>query len=159
MRIQRLIPTILLIGLSLCAAAARAEVQCFGEACFTVRGVPQRTVLHTDGRGAYAGRVTINGRTVRGVADTGASYVTMSARTADELAIPYATARPVRMRTANGTINARAIMLSSVTVGSITMKEVEAVITETDHPLLIGMSFLRRVSMSSNGDAMTLVKR
>lgn len=142
-----------------CAATARAEVRCFGEACFTAKGAPQRTVLQTDGRGAYAGRVTINGRTVRGMADTGASYVTISARTADELGIPYATARPLRMRTANGIINARAVMLRSVTVGNITVKEVEAVITETDHPLLIGMSFLRRVTMSSNGDAMILLKR
>jgi aspartyl protease family protein len=145
---------------ALSAAAQSYERGCSAEGCYAASSdVSARTVLQLDGRGAYAGRVTINGRTVRGIADTGATAVTMSARTADELGISYANARPVRMKTANGTATARAVMLRSVTVGNITIKEVEAIVTEADHPLLIGQSFLGRVKTTSNGEAMTLSKR
>ena len=163
MQIRNVIGVALFAGLSLAALSVNAQGYdraCAGDACYAASGeTTARTVLHLDGRGAYAGRVTINGRTVRGIADTGASAVTMSARTADELGISYANARPVRMKTANGTATARVVMLHSVTVGNLTVKDVDGLVTEADHPLLIGQSFLARVKTTSNGDSMTLSKR
>jgi predicted aspartyl protease len=46
-----------------------------------------------------------------------------------------------------------------VTIGNITLNEVEAVVSEADHPLLIGMSFLGRLTINTHGNGMMLVKQ
>lgn len=119
----------------------------------------QTATLRSSGRGSYAATVTINGKSVRGIIDTGATSVGMGARTATELGIAYSAGRQVQIRTANGVITGRAVMLDAVSVENITLHNVEATVSEGDHPLLVGMSFLSRVTMTSSGGAMTLVKR
>lgn len=137
----------------------RKGPECFSDACFGSAGDGvQKTVLQTGPGGSYTAMVTINGKTLRGVVDTGASYVSLSAKTASELGISYINGQPMRMRTANGTTTSRAVVLRSVTVGNITLNNVEAAVSESDHPLLIGMSFLKRLSITTNGGAMTLAK-
>ena len=137
----------------------RSKLECFGDACLAApAGSVQKTVLQSGPGGAYTAAVTINGRTLQGIVDTGATYVSMSSRTANELGITYASGRKIQLRTANGIAPGRAIVLGSVRVGNITLERVEAVVGEADHPLLIGMSFLSRVTISSNGSGLTLVK-
>ena len=137
----------------------RNRLECFGDACLAAPGGGvQRTVLQSGPGGGYTATVTINGRTVQGLVDTGATYVSMSSRTANELGVAYASGRRVQLRTANGVAPGRAIVLDSVRVGNITLERVEAVVGEADHPLLIGMSFLSRLSISTNGTGLTLVK-
>ena len=50
-------------------------------------------------------------------------------------------------------------MLNAVTVGRITLQQVYAVVGESEMPILIGTSFLGRVSIASDGKRMTLTKR
>jgi clan AA aspartic protease (TIGR02281 family) len=118
----------------------------------------RETVLQMGPAGSYMAMVAINGKTVRGIVDTGASTVALSAGTADELGISYINGRPIQMRTVNGTIKGRAIVLRSISVGGITLENVEAVVSEGDHPLLVGMSFLKRLGITTSGNAMTLTK-
>ena len=110
------------------------------------------------GAGAFKTMVTINGKTVPAIIDTGATFVTMSAKTAGELGLGYEGGKQMKMNTANGTTTNNAIMLDRVTVGGITLSRVEGAVGQTDMPVLIGMSFLRRVNMTTNGNVMTLVR-
>jgi aspartyl protease family protein len=97
--------------------------------------------------------------TVNGMIDTGASLVSMSAQVARQLGIVYANGRPMTMTTANGTIRAQTVTAREVTVGSITLRDVAVAVSEGDMPLLIGMSFLRRLEMEIQGSSMTLSQR
>ena len=138
----------------------RDAPECFGNACLAhAQGGTQVVSLRANASGQYATMVTINGKSVRGVIDTGATLVSMSARTAEELGISYERGRRLQVVTANGTVANRAVMLDSVTVGNITLRQVEGAVGENDMPVLIGMSFLKRLVMSTDGASMTLVKR
>ena len=133
--------------------------ECFADRCGAVNGGgPQVAFLQAFGPSGFKTMVTINGKSVPAIIDTGASFVTMSAKTAGELGIGYEGGKQMKMRTANGTTTNSAIMLDSVTVGGITLNRVEGSVGQSDMPVLIGMSFLRRVNMTTNGNAMTLVR-
>ena len=137
----------------------RGRGECFGDSCFASSSAHvQQTVLRADARGSYSAPVTINGKTVRGIVDTGATLVAIGAKTANELGIAHTTGRRLRVQPANGIVHARAVMLDSVTVGNITLNDVEGAVSESDHPLLIGMSFLKRLTINSGAGGMTLVR-
>jgi clan AA aspartic protease (TIGR02281 family) len=140
-------------------ARVRGGGECFGESCFGSSAGHTQTVLRADTRGSYSAPVTINGKTVRGIIDTGATLVAIDAKTAKELGIAYGTGRRLRVQTANGIVHARAVKLDSVTVGNITLNDVEGAVSEAEHPLLIGMSFLKRLTIHSGAGGMTLVKQ
>jgi clan AA aspartic protease (TIGR02281 family) len=137
----------------------RNNSECFGDSCFAAPAdIVQKTVLQRSPGGGYSTAVTINGKTIRGIVDTGATLVSMSANTAAELGVQYSTGEQLQMTTANGKTTGRAVTLNSVTIGNITLNQVEAVVSEADHPLLIGMSFLSRLTINTTGNGMTLVK-
>ncbi len=119
----------------------------------------QAMVLEADARGQYGAPVTINGVTMRGVVDTGATWVAMSSRAAKQMGITYRNGRQVQLNTANGATSGYAVTLNAVTVGKLTLQQVPAVVIESDMPILIGASFLSRVSMTTDGRRMTLTKR
>jgi clan AA aspartic protease (TIGR02281 family) len=137
----------------------RNNSECFGDTCFASPAVViQKTVLERGAGGAYSAVVTINSKTVRGIVDTGATFMSMSAKTAAELGVRYESGKELEMTTANGKTKGRAVTLNSVAIGNITLNEIEAVVSEADHPLLIGMSFLSRLTINTNGNGMTLTK-
>jgi aspartyl protease family protein len=64
------------------------------------------------------------------------------------------------MRTANGIVDARRVVLRSVRVGDVSIDNVEAaVVPMPGMPALLGMSFLNRMNMRREGDILTLTKR
>lgn len=137
----------------------RNNGECFGDSCLaSAANSAQRTVLRMAPGGAYTATVRINGKPLHGIIDTGATAVSMSSRTANELGLDYSAGKRVQMTTANGITLGRLIVLKAVSVGNITLNDVEAVVSEAEHPLLIGMSFLRRLSISTTDSAMTMVK-
>lgn len=137
----------------------RESHECFGDACAAATGgTTQVAFLQASGPAGFVTMVTINGKSVRGIIDTGASFVTMSAKTAKELGVGYENGRQLKMKTANGTVSNSAVVFDSVTVGGITVHNVEGTVGQSDMPVLIGMSFLKHVNMSTNGNTMTLVK-
>ena len=136
----------------------RSGPECFGDACFQSGRGPQKTVLMSRPNGMFFATAAVNGKGTHALIDTGATWVTMGTKTAQELGVNAAGGRERRLQTGNGVINARGVTLDSVKVGNITLNQVEAVVTETDNPLIIGMSFLRRLNVNTSGNAMTLVK-
>jgi aspartyl protease family protein len=93
--------------------------------------------------------------------DTGATVTAIPSGDARRLGIDVAKGQTVLMRTANGTAPARQVKLDVVTVGGVTLYDVDAVVMEGDGlamPLL-GMSFLNRMDMKREGSVLTLTKR
>ncbi len=104
----------------------------------------------------------INGLRVNFLLDTGATSVAMSSVTAKQLGIPYRLkGRPIRVSTASGFANAYAINLNSVKVGEIELYNVEGAVVEGDSPqeVLLGMTFLKQVTMEDRGKLMLLKKK
>lgn len=134
----------------------RAGPECFDGGCFGNAGGPQKLVVFMRPNGMFFANGSINGKPIEGLIDTGATFVSMGTKTAQQLGISYENGKPIRTSTANGVANKKLVMLEAVTVGPITLQNVEAAVGETDQHLLIGMSFLRRLTVSTNGNAMTL---
>lgn len=117
----------------------------------------------TAGRdGHFAAKFVINGRPVAGLIDTGATFVALNELDAqhiginsDDLVYDHTVA------TAAGDIKAARVTLATLTVGNVSLKDVDALVVR-DGALptaLIGMSFLGRLSSyAAAGDVMRLVE-
>ncbi len=109
--------------------------------------------------GMYEVVGTINNRSANFLVDTGATFVSLSLAHAKRLGIDYKTkGRLVQMSTANGVAPAYFIKLDTVSVGGITIDQVEGVVMAgAGMPeILLGMSFLNRVDVSYKAGIMTL---
>ena len=117
--------------------------------------------LPADSRGQFFTDGTVNGAHVRFMVDTGATTVLIPASEADRLGVDYRKGTPGRVQTANGSAPAYRVVLDSVTVGSITAYDVDAVVAQAQglDVALLGMSFLNRTEMRRDGAYMTLIKR
>ncbi len=118
-------------------------------------------VLTADSRGHYYSTGAINGATTRFLLDTGATSVAMSGAEAARLGLDYKKGQPGMASTANGVAPMYIIVADKVSVGDITLHQVEVSVVEgAGLPItLLGMSFLNRVEMKQNGGKMTLTKR
>lgn len=94
-------------------------------------------------------RGKINDRTVDFVVDTGASIIAMNLSTAKRLGIDYEKGRAAYSSTANGLRQIRIVNLAKVTVGEITLYNIQASVGLDDAlPVtLLGNSFLSRTNM------------
>ncbi|HEV7307304.1 TIGR02281 family clan AA aspartic protease [Ensifer sp.] len=106
-------------------------------------------VLDADGRGHFFGTFRINGRTERGLVDTGASTIAINISTARRIGIaPSALSFTARVNTANGEVEAAPATLNRIEIGGISVRDVQALVLP-DKALsgtLIGMTFLNRLS-------------
>jgi aspartyl protease family protein len=120
----------------------------------------EKVTLMADGRGMFVADGAVNGMPVRFMVDTGATYVSMSARDAMRLGVDYSKGRPVMMQTANGTVLKYLVKFDRVKLGSIELNGVDGVVGGQDMPVaLLGMSFLNRLEMQHEGQTMTLMRR
>lgn len=120
----------------------------------------QRVVLFGDSRGHFVSQGQINGRSMQFLIDTGATTVAIGQLEAQRLGLNYQIGQPVRMGTANGTVQGWRLVLESVRIGDVQVQGVEAVVTPQAMPyVLLGNSFLRSFQMSRNHDQMVLEKR
>ena len=121
---------------------------------------PKSNVVRIPGnRGMYKTQGLINGRSVQFLVDTGASVVAMARPTADRLQIPYREqGSPMKVSTASQLKNAWHVKLNSVTVGGITLHQVDGTVIDTEHEqeILLGMSFLNRVRFSQDQGVVVL---
>lgn len=110
----------------------------------------------TDGH--YHLPLTINGRVVDFLVDTGASNVVLSRTDALRLGIdPDSLAFLGAARTANGTVRTALVRLPEVTLGPWQDRNVAAYVTDGDMDLsLLGMDYLRQFRMEIAGDRMVL---
>lgn len=117
--------------------------------------------LAADAGGHFYSSLTINGRMVRGLVDTGATHLSMTAAQARALDIEYARGRPGYTQTANGNVRAWVSSLPQVRIGEITVYDVPVSVRDSNDgaPILIGSSLLSRFEMKQGERAMVLVKK
>lgn len=115
-----------------------------------------RLSRHADGH--YWAQARLNGEFVKVLVDTGASNVAISSKLAARLGIDYRRGQLGRSATAAGIVRSWGITLNSVQIGDIKAHNVRASVIEGDFPMqpLLGMSFLRRLSMKEEAGMLIL---
>lgn len=116
--------------------------------------------LTADAQGHFFAIGSLNGVSVRFLVDTGATLVSLGASDALRAGIKFTEGQPQVAMTANGAVRVWKIKLNTVRVGEVTLHNVDAAVHERDLPVaLLGMSFLNRMEMQREGEAMTLRRR
>lgn len=111
--------------------------------------------------GSFQTPGSINGHLVNFLIDTGASTVAMNEIVAGKLGIDFRySGTTTTVATASGIVSAYKVMLGSVKVGDIELKNIEATVLEGGFPLevLLGMSFLSQLELERKGNLITLRK-
>lgn len=121
---------------------------------------PDRSVskIYADFQGMYYITGRINGRPIRFLVDTGATYVTMSGDHATNIGIDYRRGMQSFANTAAARVPVWEITLDSVSVGGIKVPNVKATVIEGSQPYeaLLGNSFLKYTQLSRIGNVMEL---
>lgn len=118
--------------------------------------------LYAESNGHYYVDGVVNGVSVRFMVDTGATIIGMNSIQANRIGIDYRkVGRPGFVGTAGGTVPTYYVKLNSVTIGDITLYNVDASIIEGSSPreALLGMSFLGHLNMKRDSDKMELSER
>ncbi len=117
-------------------------------------------VLSMGPGGHFMTQGAINGRSVRFMVDTGATTVALGRDEAERLGVDWRRGQPVGMRTAGGVVQGHRLTLTAVSVGEVTLANVEAVVMPAAMPFaLLGNSFLSRFQMRRDNDVMQLELR
>jgi aspartyl protease family protein len=124
-------------------------------------GARQSVTLPADGQGHFTAEGQVNGVRVRFMIDTGATLVSLPAGDARRLGIDFRKGQPAVIQTANGRALAYRVRLDSVSVGTLTLLGVDALVHDSPgaEVALLGMSFLNRTEMRREGENLTLTKR
>lgn len=106
--------------------------------------------------GHYIASGFINDRPVEFMLDTGASDVSIPLKVAEELGLEKGGL--VTYQTANGTIRAWQTVVDEIRLGGLRVGPVRASINPhmTDSGILLGMSFLKHLDFSQQGNTLTL---
>jgi aspartyl protease family protein len=104
--------------------------------------------LPSDSRGHYIADMAVDGRIMRMLVDTGASLVALRESDARAAGLDGSfTGRSYSLSTANGVVEARGVRIREMRLGSIIVRDIEAVVLP-DAQLssnLLGMSFLNKL--------------
>lgn len=139
------------------AASARAALD-DGEA----DGSSRRFRIVADPSGHFLVDALIDGRNVDALVDTGATAVALRFEDAQAMGLVRASDDfDTRISTANGMARAKRVRLSRVRVGTITVSDVDALVTEPGvlGVNLLGMSFLRRLARFEVAGGTLLLER
>jgi aspartyl protease family protein len=118
-------------------------------------------VLEADRGGHYATELLVNGQRIVALVDTGATTVAFNRTEAERLGLDFRRGRLIRMRTASGEAEAYLITLNEVQMGPILLRGVEAtvsVLPNSPQVTLLGMSFLRRLELVTDGRQLKLMQ-
>lgn len=124
--------------------------------------IPGSYSISANQTGHYMDRFRINGRTVEGLVDTGATFIAMNESTARQLGF---TGNGLDFRyavnTANGPAQAAHVVLDRVEIGSLRAQSVEAFVLKDEalDGTLIGMSFLRKLKSFSVEDGKMVLRQ
>ncbi len=121
----------------------------------------RETAIQADPRGQYVTEALVNGRQVRMMVDTGATFVAVSAATAARLGLSPAPGPKWTIKTANGESVASPVTLDSVSFGGLYMNGVQALILapEAGEVNLLGTSFLKRLLSVEQRDGMLILRQ
>lgn len=117
--------------------------------------------LFDAGGGHFLALVSAGGGGVRGMIDTGASFLSLSAPHANTLGIKPDRSKPVSLSTAQGVKTAWLTKINTVKIAGITLYNIDVVVSDGNFPAmpLIGMSVLNQLQMQRDGNQMTLKKK
>lgn len=117
--------------------------------------------LNASEMGHFFTQIQINGGSqTRAMIDTGASFIAIPAAEAQRMGLDYKKGRLSYSSTANGVVPIYLIQLDSVKIGDVEVYQVQASVHEGALPVtLLGNSFLKRLSMSRDGERMVLTKK
>ncbi|MGB5179818.1 MAG: TIGR02281 family clan AA aspartic protease [Gammaproteobacteria bacterium] len=117
---------------------------------------PPEVRLQRNRHGHYVASGLINGQAVEFMLDTGASDVSIPASIAEKLGLERG--RAMTYQTANGVITAWQTTVDAIQLGPLQLGPVRASINPNDSSgaVLLGMSFLRHLDFSQQGNILTL---
>ncbi len=118
--------------------------------------------INRNAQNRYLTNGEINGRRLLMLVDTGASIVAINAHHASLLGIDYRRdGTPGRAATASGVVPAWEVSLDRVTVGSITLHHVPAMVLSGGFPqeVLLGMTYLKHVNLREQDGVMVLQQK
>lgn len=101
-----------------------------------------------DHRGHFQANGRVDGRSISFMVDTGASVIALTERDADRLGIrPMRGAYTASVSTANGVVRAAPVMLNSVDIGGLVVRDVRALVVPGGalNENLLGLSYLTRL--------------
>jgi len=103
----------------------------------------------------------INGSPVRFLVDTGANTIAINRALAERLGIDYRNGQKGLATTASGVTPMYRVVLERVSVGEITLRQVQAGVLLGEQPEvpLLGMSFLGKLDMVREGERLELRRR
>jgi aspartyl protease family protein len=115
-----------------------------------------------DNHGMYTSVGSINGLPVSFLVDTGATSIAMNVSQARRLGIEFRLdGTKIMVSTASGMSKAYRVVLDTVSLGSITLHRIPAVVIEGAFPVqtLLGMSFLGQLDIHREGGIMRIKKK
>jgi len=135
-----------------------------GEGVYSAISAPSErasVVLTPDRNGHFVASGSINGAAVRFLVDTGATMVAMNVEEARRAGVNYLAGERGYSQTANGMTAIYRVKLAQVSLGDITLRDIDGVVHENSAlPIvLLGMSFLGKLEMRRTGESLTLTKR
>ncbi|PCI68510.1 MAG: TIGR02281 family clan AA aspartic protease [Piscirickettsiaceae bacterium] len=118
-------------------------------------GAAEVTLLQNR-QGHYIADGKLNSHWATFVLDTGATNISIPAKVAKEMGLTEG--RPERTRTANGDITVYRVLLDSVQLGAIELRNIPAHINPKmeGKAVLLGMSFLKHLEMNQKDGKLTL---
>ena len=123
-------------------------------------GSGSQVVLNASSGGHFVSSGSINGKSVRFIVDTGATFISISQQEADRIGLNYKNGTRGYTQTANGPVQVYRTTLDSVRVGDVQVFNVDAVVMPMPMEMvLLGNSFLSRFQMRRDNDVMRLEKR
>ncbi|MEO8166286.1 MAG: TIGR02281 family clan AA aspartic protease [Betaproteobacteria bacterium] len=118
-------------------------------------------VLTPDRNGHFVTTGSINGATFNVMVDTGATMVAINVDDARRAGVNYLAGERGYSQTANGVTAIYRVKLAQVTLGDITLRDVDGMVHENGAlpVVLLGMSFLGKLDLRREGSSLTLTKR
>ncbi len=112
-------------------------------------------VLQADRSGHFRAEGAINGVPVQFLVDTGASYLAIPQSMAERLKLKFSAGQVV-LETAAGRVTARKSIVEQVRFSVIEQRHVAAVVVPDLEQPLLGMNFLRKLSIHQKGGVMVM---
>ena len=114
--------------------------------------------MYVDALGFFRSQGKVNGRSINFLVDTGANLVVFNSQQANRLNIKYLEGEKGFATTASGRAAMYGITLNEISVGGISLRNVNAGVIEGGYPEvpLLGMTFLQRLEMNRSGGTMVL---
>ncbi|MFC1665448.1 TIGR02281 family clan AA aspartic protease [Pseudomonadota bacterium] len=122
---------------------------------------PESVTLWAGPSGFFHAEGGINGHAVKFLVDTGANTVAINSHLAEKIGLDLSKGYPAVAQTASGVARMVKMKLNTVSIGPITLHNVDAGIIMGRYPTepLLGASFLGGLNMVREGSRLELIKR